>query len=64
MQRGADSKERQRKWDQEEMEADIRMNDFNARLRDMIRQGKEALGTTVDVEMHGDVEGIDAWEDE
>ncbi|KAI0109754.1 hypothetical protein F4814DRAFT_424516 [Daldinia grandis] len=49
---------------QEEMETDMRMNDFNARLRDMIRQGKEALGTKVDVEMHDDMEGVGTWEDE
>ncbi|KAI8956786.1 hypothetical protein F5Y11DRAFT_353274 [Daldinia sp. FL1419] len=49
---------------QEEMEADMRMNDFNAKLRDMIRQGKEALGTKVDIEMHDDMEGMDTWEDE
>ncbi|KAI1642346.1 uncharacterized protein F4817DRAFT_304943 [Daldinia loculata] len=48
---------------QEEMETDMRMNDFNARLRDMIRQGKEALGTKVDVEIHDDMEGVDTWED-
>ncbi|KAI5861994.1 hypothetical protein GGS23DRAFT_598010 [Durotheca rogersii] len=43
-----------------EMEADIRMNDFNARIRDMIRQGREALGTTVEVEL--DMEDVDADE--
>ncbi|KAI0848011.1 hypothetical protein F5Y00DRAFT_239596 [Daldinia vernicosa] len=48
---------------QEEIEADMRMNDFNARLRDMIRQGKEALGTKVDIEIHDDMEGVDTWED-
>ncbi|KAI4866138.1 hypothetical protein F4820DRAFT_271060 [Hypoxylon rubiginosum] len=47
----------------EEIETDLRMNDFNARIRDMIRQGKEALGTTVEVEVDsGDC--IDPWEDE
>ncbi|KAI1758834.1 hypothetical protein GGR53DRAFT_198679 [Hypoxylon sp. FL1150] len=46
----------------EEMETDLRMNDFNARIRDMIRQGKEALGTTIEVEAdEGD--GVDPWED-
>lgn len=46
-----------------EMETDMRINDFNARLRDMIRQGKEALGTTFEVELDdgGDPEG-DLWE--
>ncbi|XXG99436.1 hypothetical protein Hte_005775 [Hypoxylon texense] len=47
----------------EEIETDLRMNDFNARIRDMIRQGKEALGTTVEVEVDGD-DCIDPWEDE
>ncbi|KAI0012984.1 hypothetical protein F4779DRAFT_510819 [Xylariaceae sp. FL0662B] len=49
---------------QEEMETDLRINNFNARLRDMIRQGKEALGTTVDVELDGEDEGMDTWEDD
>ncbi|KAI1073466.1 hypothetical protein F5B20DRAFT_514653 [Whalleya microplaca] len=47
-----------------EREADLRINDFNARLQDMIRQGKEALGTKVDVEIDGDDGGMDTWEDE
>ncbi|KAI0861753.1 hypothetical protein F4860DRAFT_158478 [Xylaria cubensis] len=53
----------------EEIETDLRINDFNSRLRDMIRQGKEALGTTFEVE--GDYEGGrggggggDPWESE
>ena len=50
---------------QDEMETDIRMNDFNTRLRDMIRQGKEALGTTYEVESDGDCgRGGDPWESE
>ncbi|KAI1382621.1 uncharacterized protein F4822DRAFT_101137 [Hypoxylon trugodes] len=49
---------------QEEMETDIRMNDFNARLRDMIRQGKEALGTTIEVESYGNSGDVDPWEDD
>ncbi|KAL7627295.1 hypothetical protein AAE478_001484 [Parahypoxylon ruwenzoriense] len=50
---------------QDEMEADARMNDFNARIRDMIRQGKEALGTTVEIETDGEGEGDgEMWEDE
>lgn len=48
---------------QEEMETDLRMNDLNARLRDMIRQGKEALGTKVEVELDG-TDGADPWESE
>ncbi|KAI1152411.1 hypothetical protein F4825DRAFT_309722 [Nemania diffusa] len=49
----------------EEIETDIRINDFNSRLKDMIRQGKEALGTTYEVE--SDYEGGhggDPWESE
>jgi hypothetical protein len=51
----------------QERETDARIQDFNSRLLDMIRQGKEALGTTVEVE--GDVgfdtgAGLDPWEDE
>ncbi|KAI1410266.1 hypothetical protein F5Y13DRAFT_168045 [Hypoxylon sp. FL1857] len=48
---------------QEEMETDLRMNDLNARLRDMIRQGKEALGTKVEVELE-ETDGGDPWESE
>jgi DICT domain-containing protein len=36
-------------------EADVKMEAFNRRLVDMIRQGKEALGTRVEVEQDGDV---------
>ncbi|XDG09663.1 hypothetical protein ABKA04_009278 [Annulohypoxylon sp. FPYF3050] len=49
---------------QEEMETDWKMNDLNAKLRDMIRQGKEALGTTIEVDGDGDVGGLDPWESE
>ncbi|KAI1304805.1 hypothetical protein F5Y03DRAFT_168506 [Xylaria venustula] len=49
----------------EEMETDIRMNDFNTRLQNMIRQGKEALGTTFEVESDEDYSrGGDPWESE
>ncbi|KAI0426864.1 hypothetical protein F5Y09DRAFT_345305 [Xylaria sp. FL1042] len=49
----------------EEMETDIRINDFNTRLRDMIRQGREALGTTYEVESDDDFgRGGDPWESE
>lgn len=34
----------------EERDADVRMSAFNKQLQDMIRQGKEALGTTVEVD--------------
>ncbi|KAI0398481.1 hypothetical protein F5Y17DRAFT_410729 [Xylariaceae sp. FL0594] len=54
----------------EEMETDLRISDFNARLKDMIRQGREALGTTYEVELDdagvvvdGDGRG-DPWESE
>ncbi|KAI0966911.1 hypothetical protein F4678DRAFT_262342 [Xylaria arbuscula] len=47
----------------EEMETDVRMNDFNTRLQSMIRQGKEALGTTFEVESDDDYgRGGDPWE--
>ncbi|KAI1089569.1 hypothetical protein F5B19DRAFT_485140 [Rostrohypoxylon terebratum] len=49
---------------QEEMETDWKMNDLNAKLRDMIRQGKEALGTTIEIDGDGDVGGLDPWESE
>ncbi|EMR66227.1 hypothetical protein MGN70_003230 [Eutypa lata] len=51
---------------QAEREADLRINDFNARLREMIRQGKEALGTSVEVDlMDGNGDGErDPWEDD
>ncbi|KAI3335959.1 hypothetical protein F4824DRAFT_137300 [Ustulina deusta] len=48
----------------EEMETDMRMSDFNTRLRDMIRQGKEALGTTYEVESDDYGRGGDPWESE
>jgi hypothetical protein len=37
----------------EEKDNDMRMNDFNSRLQAMIRQGKEALGTKIEVEGEG-----------
>ncbi|PHH66084.1 hypothetical protein CDD81_609 [Ophiocordyceps australis] len=42
----------------EERETEVRMATLNRRLQDMIRQGKEALGTRVQVEDEGE------WEDE
>jgi len=42
----------------EEDDADARISAFNARLRDMIRQGKEALSTKIEVSME------DGWSDE
>lgn len=48
--------------------ADHRMSAFNKRLQDMIRQGKEALGTTIEIdEGAGSKEAYldaDVWEDE
>lgn len=43
----------------DERNADVRIAAFNKRLQDMIRQGKEALGTTVEVQGSGD----GTWED-
>lgn len=40
--------------------AEVRMAAFNKQLQDMIRQGKEALGTKIEVEDAGDV----PWEDD
>ena len=42
----------------EERDTDVRMSAFNKQLQDMIRQGKEALGTTIEID------GEDgSWED-
>jgi hypothetical protein len=46
-----------------ERDADQRIEAFNRRLMDMIRQGKEALGTTVEVEMEYGAPTA-GWEDE
>ncbi|KAI1437154.1 hypothetical protein GGR50DRAFT_646304 [Xylaria sp. CBS 124048] len=46
----------------DELEADLRINDFNARLQDMIRQGKEALGTTFEVELYDEGTKEEMWE--
>jgi hypothetical protein len=35
----------------EERDADVRMAAFNKQLQDMIRQGKEALGSTIEVDV-------------
>lgn len=42
----------------EERNADARMAAFNKQLQDMIRQGREALGSTIDVDI-----GDAGWED-
>ena len=39
----------------------MRMNDFNRRLQDMIREGQQALGTSIEIDGDGDGEG---WEDD
>lgn len=44
----------------EERDADVRISAFNKRLQDMIRQGREALGTTIEIDEGGEAE----WEDE
>lgn len=51
---------------QQEQETDERISDFNSRLMDMIRQGKEALGTTIEVDDYDDRMGTgnDPWEDD
>lgn len=46
-----------------ERDADAKMEVFNQRLMDMIRQGKEALGTTVEVEMEYGAPTA-GWEDD
>ncbi|KAM0321786.1 hypothetical protein ACHAQA_009882 [Verticillium albo-atrum] len=43
----------------EEQDADLRINDFNSRLKEMIRQGREALGTTIEVD-----DDTGGWESE
>ncbi|KAH8195846.1 hypothetical protein TruAng_009976 [Truncatella angustata] len=49
----------------QQQETDARINDLNTRLVDMIRQGKEALGTTVEVDGFEDQDGgHDPWEDD
>lgn len=42
----------------EDNETDVRISAFNKQLQDMIRQGKEALGTSVEID------GGDSWEDD
>ncbi|KAL7800215.1 hypothetical protein V8C37DRAFT_9592 [Trichoderma ceciliae] len=42
----------------EERDADVRMAAFNKQLQDMIRQGKEALGSSIDVDVNDG-----GWED-
>ncbi|OAA66486.1 hypothetical protein SPI_01062 [Niveomyces insectorum RCEF 264] len=45
-----------------EKNADAKIEAFNLRLKEMIRQGKEALGTTFEID--GDGEQDDFWEDD
>jgi hypothetical protein len=51
---------------QQEHQADLKMNDINAQIKAMIREGKEALGSTVEVEGGGgeDENDHDFWEDD
>jgi hypothetical protein len=44
-----------------EREADVRMEALSRQMREMIRQGREALGSTIQVEEYG--EGLDTWDD-
>ena len=44
-----------------EREADVRMEALSRQMREMIRQGREALGSTVQVEEYRD--GVEAWDD-
>ncbi|KAL5600901.1 hypothetical protein BROUX41_005739 [Berkeleyomyces rouxiae] len=46
----------------EDRDTDARINNFNARLKEMIRQGKEALGTTIEVDEADCGDG--SWEDD
>lgn len=46
-----------------ERHADAKIDAFTFRLQEMIRQGREALGTKVDVEYGADGTG-DYWSDE
>jgi hypothetical protein len=50
----------------QEQETDARINDFNSRLMDMIREGREALGTSIEVDVCDDYRGggNDPWEDD
>jgi hypothetical protein len=48
----------------EDDEADYRMSALNKQLQDMIKQGKEALGTRIEVDMDVDVDAVGGWEDE
>ncbi|EGX88173.1 hypothetical protein CCM_09309 [Cordyceps militaris CM01] len=57
---GAEAKQLAARRMMEERDADVRISAFNKRLQDMIRQGKEALGTTIEID---DAAGED-WVDE
>ncbi|KAG6013721.1 hypothetical protein E4U54_006399 [Claviceps lovelessii] len=48
----------------EERDTDVKIAAFNKQLQDMIRQGKEALGTTIEVDGEDGEDGEDGgWED-
>ncbi|KAI9843423.1 MAG: hypothetical protein M1838_002629 [Thelocarpon superellum] len=42
-----------------EKEADASIQKFNDKLKAMIREGKEALGSTIEIETHLDLDGMD-----
>ena len=54
----AEAKKLAAKRHRQEKKHDVQMDDFNQRLQDMIRQGKEALGTRIDVDED------EAWDEE
>ncbi|KAK3687689.1 hypothetical protein B0T22DRAFT_136565 [Podospora appendiculata] len=67
----AEAKQLAQKKLEAEQDTDMLVDAFNARLLNMIRQGKEALGTTVEVLDEGDGDGAAAagagagtWEDD
>ncbi|KYK61381.1 hypothetical protein DCS_02523 [Drechmeria coniospora] len=47
----------------EERNTDVRMTAFNKKLQDMIRQGQEALETTIEIGSNGN-QGLAGWEDD
>jgi len=62
----AEAKQLAQKKLEADRDADAHIDAFNARLLSMIRQGKEALGTTVEV-LDDDMNGVDVgggWEDD
>ncbi|KAL2890704.1 hypothetical protein HOO65_010062 [Ceratocystis lukuohia] len=60
----AEAKQLATKKMMEARDTDARINNFNARLKEMIRQGKEALGTTIEVDEADFGDGEGTWEDD